>query len=54
MGNTTHDPSALALLIYSERHHRGAKGVMLGHANIDAMADMGRQALTRTGRPVSA
>ncbi|SNX66555.1 acyl-CoA synthetase (AMP-forming)/AMP-acid ligase II [Streptomyces sp. TLI_55] len=39
------DPSALALLIYTSGTTGVPKGVMLDHANIDAMADMGRQAL---------
>ncbi|MEU9171563.1 AMP-binding protein [Streptomyces sp. NPDC048420] len=39
------DPSALALLIYTSGTTGVPKGVMLDHANIDAMADMGRRAL---------
>lgn len=39
------DPSALALLIYTSGTTGTPKGVMLDHANLDAMADMGRQAL---------
>jgi long-chain acyl-CoA synthetase len=39
------DSSALALLIYTSGTTGVPKGVMLDHANIDAMADMGRQAL---------
>ncbi|MDP9183176.1 MAG: AMP-binding protein [Actinomycetota bacterium] len=39
------DPSALALLIYTSGTTGVPKGVMLDHANLDAMAAMGRQAL---------
>ncbi|MFF4508749.1 class I adenylate-forming enzyme family protein [Streptomyces sp. NPDC001401] len=39
------DSSALALLIYTSGTTGVPKGVMLDHANIDAMAEMGRQAL---------
>jgi long-chain acyl-CoA synthetase len=39
------DASALALLIYTSGTTGTPKGVMLDHANLDAMADMGRQAL---------
>jgi long-chain acyl-CoA synthetase len=39
------DSSALALLIYTSGTTGTPKGVMLEHANLDAMADMGRQAL---------
>jgi long-chain acyl-CoA synthetase len=39
------DSSALALLIYTSGTTGTPNGVMLDHANIDAMADMGRQAL---------
>ena len=39
------DPSALALLIYTSGTTGVPKGVMLDHANLDAMAEMGRQAL---------
>jgi len=39
------DSSALALLIYTSGTTGVPKGVMLDHANLDAMADMGRQAL---------
>ncbi len=38
-------PSALALLIYTSGTTGVPKGVMLDHANIDAMVEMGRQAL---------
>ncbi|MFD9445146.1 class I adenylate-forming enzyme family protein [Streptomyces sp. NPDC060006] len=39
------DPSSLALLIYTSGTTGVPKGVMLDHANIDAMVEMGRQAL---------
>jgi acyl-CoA synthetase (AMP-forming)/AMP-acid ligase II len=39
------DTSALALLIYTSGTTGSPKGVMLDHANLDAMADMGRHAL---------
>jgi long-chain acyl-CoA synthetase len=39
------DTSALALLIYTSGTTGTPKGVMFDHANLDAMADMGRQAL---------
>ncbi|GAB2991777.1 long-chain fatty acid--CoA ligase [Streptomyces pseudoechinosporeus] len=39
------DPSTLALLIYTSGTTGVPKGVMLDHANIDAMVEMGRQAL---------
>ncbi|WP_086840908.1 class I adenylate-forming enzyme family protein [Amycolatopsis kentuckyensis] len=39
------DPSALALLIYTSGTTGVPKGVMLDHANLDAMAEMGRRAL---------
>ncbi|RNM17392.1 class I adenylate-forming enzyme family protein [Nocardioides pocheonensis] len=38
-------PSALALLIYTSGTTGVPKGVMLDHANLDAMAAMGREAL---------
>jgi long-chain acyl-CoA synthetase len=38
------DPSALALLIYTSGTTGVPKGVMLDHANLDAMARMGRDA----------
>jgi long-chain acyl-CoA synthetase len=39
------DPSALALLIYTSGTTGTPKGVMLDHANLDAMTQMGLQAL---------
>lgn len=39
------DPSALALLIYTSGTTGIPKGVMLDHANLDAMTGMGRDAL---------
>lgn len=42
------DPSALALLIYTSGTTGLPKGVMLDHANIEAMVDMGRQSLQVT------
>jgi acyl-CoA synthetase (AMP-forming)/AMP-acid ligase II len=39
------DPAALALLIYTSGTTGVPKGVMLDHANLDAMAAMGRHAL---------
>ncbi|MBA4284988.1 MAG: AMP-dependent synthetase [Xanthomonadaceae bacterium] len=42
------DPAALALLIYTSGTTGLPKGVMLDHANIEAMAEMGRQSLKVT------
>ncbi len=39
------DPEALALLIYTSGTTGLPKGVMLSHANIEAMSEMGRQSL---------
>lgn len=53
-GRVTHagapfdDPAALALLIYTSGTTGLPKGVMLDHANIEAMSDMGRQSLKIT------
>jgi len=44
------DASALALLIYTSGTTGLPKGVMLDHANIEAMADMSRQALQITAQ----
>lgn len=43
------DPAALALLIYTSGTTGLPKGVMLDHANIEAMAAMSRQAMQMTG-----
>ncbi|WP_445147284.1 class I adenylate-forming enzyme family protein [Dyella sp. Tek66A03] len=42
------EPAALALLIYTSGTTGLPKGVMLDHANIEAMIDMGRQSLKVT------
>ncbi|NDZ17686.1 AMP-dependent synthetase [Variovorax sp. WS11] len=47
-GTPVDDPAALALLIYTSGTTGLPKGVMLDHANIEAMTDMGRQALRVT------
>ena len=47
-GKPVDDPSALALLIYTSGTTGLPKGVMLDHANIEAMTDMGRQGLQIT------
>jgi acyl-CoA synthetase (AMP-forming)/AMP-acid ligase II len=47
-GQPVDDPTALALLIYTSGTTGLPKGVMLDHANIDAMTEMGRQALQVT------
>lgn len=53
-GSTPHtsapadDPSALALLIYTSGTTGLPKGVMLDHANIEAMTEMGQQGLKIT------
>jgi long-chain acyl-CoA synthetase len=44
-GSPVVDASALALLIYTSGTTGTPKGVMLDHANLDAMATMGRDAL---------
>lgn len=43
-GAPHHDPAALALLIYTSGTTGVPKGVMLDHANLDAMTRMGQQA----------
>ncbi|MEV4643489.1 AMP-binding protein [Saccharopolyspora sp. NPDC049357] len=43
-----HDQAALALLIYTSGTTGAPKGVMLDHANLDAMTQMGRSALKVT------
>ena len=43
-------PEALALLIYTSGTTGLPKGVMLSHANIEAMAEMGRQSLKITDK----
>lgn len=48
VGAPVDDPAALALLIYTSGTTGLPKGVMLDHANIEAMTDMGRQALKVT------
>lgn len=47
-GTPADDPAALALLIYTSGTTGLPKGVMLDHANIEAMTDMGRKALKVT------
>jgi long-chain acyl-CoA synthetase len=47
-GKPFDDSSALALLIYTSGTTGLPKGVMLDHANIEAMSDMGRQSLKVT------
>lgn len=51
-GAPHHDPAALALLIYTSGTTGVPKGVMLDHANLDAMTRMGQQAydVTRADR----
>ena len=48
VGTPIDEPAALALLIYTSGTTGLPKGVMLDHANIEAMTDMGRQALRVT------
>jgi len=43
-----YDPTALALLIYTSGTTGLPKGVMLDHANVEAMTEMGRQSLAVT------
>jgi long-chain acyl-CoA synthetase len=47
-GQPVDDPAALALLIYTSGTTGLPKGVMLDHANLDAMTEMGLQALQLT------
>lgn len=47
-GAPASDPAALALLIYTSGTTGLPKGVMLDHANIEAMTNMGQQALNVT------
>lgn len=47
-GSPVNDPAALALLIYTSGTTGLPKGVMLDHANIESMTDMGQQALKVT------
>lgn len=47
-GKPVDDPSALALLIYTSGTTGLPKGVMLDHANIEAMTQMGREGLQIT------
>lgn len=47
-GTPVDDPAALALLIYTSGTTGVPKGVMLDHANLEAMSDMGRQSLQIT------
>ena len=44
-GEPVDDPTTLALLIYTSGTTGLPKGVMLDHANIEAMTSMGQQAL---------
>ncbi|AJG22559.1 Fatty-acid-CoA ligase FadD7 [Cupriavidus basilensis] len=48
VGEPLDDPAALALLIYTSGTTGLPKGVMLDHANIEAMTSMGREALQVT------
>jgi acyl-CoA synthetase (AMP-forming)/AMP-acid ligase II len=48
VGQPIDDPAALALLIYTSGTTGLPKGVMLDHANIEAMTNMGREALQVT------
>ncbi|WP_454743608.1 class I adenylate-forming enzyme family protein [Cupriavidus necator] len=48
VGQPLDDPAALALLIYTSGTTGLPKGVMLDHANIEAMTGMGREALQVT------
>ena len=48
IGTPIDDPTALALLIYTSGTTGVPKGVMLDHANIEAMTEMGRHSLKVT------
>lgn len=47
-GSVSDDPAEIALLIYTSGTTGLPKGVMLDHANIEAMAEMGRQSIKVT------
>ena len=51
---TTWDPTALALLIYTSGTTGAPKGVMLDHANVDAMAAHGTPRRSSSAPPTAA